>query len=279
MSPRIALFAAALLLARAAGAADRIDWIVTDFPPAHIVSGDDAHAGIIDLEIRYLSEQMPDFTHATRQTSNIRAWTLMKDHDGICVAGALDLPERRQFALYSRHIAMAILAPQLLIRRDQAARFEPFRNAAGEIDLNALAADTSLRAARTIDRPLGPPIEQFTGTAGATQLANLPTSSQAVTMLEKERVDYAFGYANEITYYRSTHPTSAEMMPLRIAGQPRILYTRVACSAGPIGRRAVARIDEVLDRAGTPPPYFAATGRWYDPDDFRELSTQASWTR
>jgi len=69
------------------------------------------------------------------------------------------------------------------------------------------------------------------------------------------------------------------MTAIPIAGQPRILYTRVACSDGPIGRRAIARIDELLGQAGTPPPYFAATGRWYDPQDFRELSSQATWPR
>jgi len=53
---------------------------------------------------------------------------------------ALMLPERRQFALYSRLPAMAILGPQMLTRRDLTERFSRFRNAAGEIDVVQLAA-------------------------------------------------------------------------------------------------------------------------------------------
>ena len=279
MSAKPALVAFMLLLERGAHAADHIDWIITDFPPGHIVAGASAGTGIVDLAIQYLSSQMTDFTHSRRQAPNIRAWVLVKEHDGICVADALDLPERRQFALYSQHAALAVLAPQLLIRRDQAARFDGFRNAAGEIDLRALGTDMSLRAARTNDRPLGPEIDRFTGSPGQAQLAGLPSSGQAVAMLDKGHIDYAFGYANELTYYRSTHPDSAEMTAIPVAGQPRVFYPRVACSDGPVGRRAIARVDEILGRAGTPPPYFEATGRWYDPDDFRELVAKAEWPR
>ena len=279
MSAKSALPAVLALLAGAAAAADHIEWIVTDFPPGHIVSGALAGTGIVDLEIRYLSGQMTDFTHSTRPTPNIRAWALIKERDGLCIADAIDLPERRRFALYSRRPALAVLAPQLLVRQDRVTRFDRFRNAAGEIDIRALAADGSLRAARTGDRPLGTAIEQFTSGADQARLASLPTSGQAVAMLDKGHVDYAFGYANELTYYRSTHPASAEMTAIPIAGQPRVFYTRVACSDGPVGRRAIAEIDGVLDKAGFPPPYFEATGRWYDPGDFRELSAKAEWLK
>ena len=279
MIPKAVLTTLLGLFALGAEAGEHIDWIATDFPPAHIVSGDLAGTGILDIETRYLTGNMPDFTHAVRHTSNIRGWALLKERDGVCVAGAIDLPERRQFALYSRRPAMAILGPQVLVRRDQLERFAPFRNAAGEIDLDALAADGSLHAARTGDRPLGDGIEHVTSGAGQARIASLATSGQAVTMLDKARVDYAFGYANELAYYRLVHPGSAEMTAIRIAGQPRILFTKVACSDGPVGRHAIARIDELLGLAGTPPPYFEATGRWYDPDDFRELSAPASWPK
>jgi len=34
-----------------------------------------------------------------------------------------------------------------------------------------------------------------------------------------------------------------------------------------------------LSQMNLPPPYFAAAGRWYDPEDFRELSAHAIWSR
>jgi uncharacterized protein (TIGR02285 family) len=270
------LLLALALWARGA-AAERVSWIVSDFPPGHVISGERAGTGMIDIEISYFADHLPEFIHETKEISNIRAWSLLKEKDGICLASALDLPQRRQIAVYSRLPGMAILAPEVLTRREEEARFAPYRNAAGEIDLGKLATDSSLRAARTIDRPLGAPIEQFTSNPGQSQLTTLPTSSQAVMMLDKNHVDYTFGYANEITYYRSIHPDSAEMMAIPIAGQPRVLYTYVVCSDGPIGRRVIARIDELLAQAGTPPPYFEAAGRWYDPADFRELAARAVW--
>lgn len=279
MNPKFVFPLALALLARAAAAAEHIEWIVTDFPPAHVVSGPAAGTGLLDLEIRYLSEQMKDFSHSTRLVANVRAWALLREKDGVCIAGAIDLPERHQFAAFSKRPAMAIFTPELLIRGDDVERFGQFRNLAGEIDLQALAADSSLRAARTYDRPLGKQIEQFSSGAGQSQLANLQTSGQAVAMLDKGHVDYAFGYGNEIPYYRSIHADAVEMKAIPIAGQPRTQLTKVACSDGPIGRRAVARVDEVLGRAGTPPPYFEATGRWYEPDAFRELSAKAEWPK
>jgi len=272
------LLLAALVLGHGA-AAERLTWIINDFPPGHVISGERAGTGIFDIEIKYFVAHLPDFTHAIRVTANIRAWTLLKEQDGICIAGAVDTPERRQFALFNQLPALAVLAPRVLTRRDEASRFDRFRTEAGEIDLARLAADPSLRAARTVDRPLGQAIDQFSSTVGSHQLTNLPTSKLALMMLDKGHVDYAFGYVTELTYYHATHPGSAEMVAFPIAGQPHILYTRIACSDGPIGRRAIEGIDRLLGRVGLPPPYFAATARWYDPEDFRQLSSQAIWTR
>jgi uncharacterized protein (TIGR02285 family) len=274
---RKAAFILLLLLPFAhAAATDQVIWIATDYPPAHIIEGELASQGFVDIITRYLSEHLTGFSHVVRLTPNRRAWALAAEQDGVCIPGAIDIPERHEHTVYSR-VAMATFGPELLVRRDELDRFSPFRDAAGEIDLDRLAADPTLHAARTTDRPLGAIIDQFSLLHGEPQLAGLPNAHLPLTMLEKGRVDYVFGYATEIFYNRIVHPDGVDMAALQIAGQPRILYTYVACSNGPIGRRVIAQIDRLLGSGGAPPPYFEATRRWYSPEDFRELAALARW--
>ena len=266
------VLAFAVLTAGPARAADKIRWTSSDFPPAFIVHGEHAGTGIFDIETRYLTGRLGEFAHVMLNVANSRAWAMLPDQDGICIAGALETPERRRIAAFSR-VTLAVLPPGLLIRKSEAGRFARFRNEAGEIDLALLAADGSLRAAHTAARPMGTAIERF---IERQKLTSLPASHQALEMLANGRLDYSFGYANEASYYRATHPDAPELTPLRVAGQPPIIYTHIACSNRPIGRRVIARIDEILGPHGES-PYFQETGRWYDADDFRDLSAMAKW--
>ena len=263
----------ALFFLTPAVAGDRVIWPIDDFPPAYIVSGEFAGTGIGDQEIRYLTERLGEFANETLQVSNSRAWAMLAEQDGVCIAGAYETPERRKIAAYSR-VALTILGPQILIRSDEAERFQKFQNAAGEIDLDRLGAASELRAARPAGRPLGNTMEEF---ARAHAIPTLPVSHQALSMLDSGRLDYSLGYANELTYYRKTHPGSGRLTALKVAGLPRIIYLHVACSARAVGRRVVARVDEILGPHGAPPYFQSPARRWYDNKDFQDLASLARW--
>jgi uncharacterized protein (TIGR02285 family) len=263
----------ALLSAAPAMAQDRVTWPVTDFPPAYVLSGPLAGTGMADIEIQYLTDHLSDFSHVTMVTAHSRSWAMLAEQDGICIAGAIKTSERTKFAVFSR-VAFAIFGPQILINSQDTGRFARFLNAAGEVDLALLAADHSLRAARNASRPLGKALDDF---AKANNVRALTISYQALAMLDSGRLDYALGYANEITYFRQTHPGAGNLTALKIAGMPRILYTQVACSDRPLGRRIVARIDEILGPHGEPPYFQIASRRWYDTQDFEELTSMARW--
>ena len=265
-----------LLAATMSFAKDNVTWLIQDFPPSFIIDGPWAGEGILDLELRYLIERMPDFNHVITVATVPRSWNQIAHGDANCLAAALKTDTRMNKAVWSRAVAVGLM-PGLIIKSDQAPRFAAVRDASGAVDLNKLAARDDLHGAYQNGRSYGPTIDGYIQRNDRMQGVQNPR--QTFQMLGSGRIDYTFDFPFEGPYYRVETSVDVPTTTLPIIGEQRYVFAYVACSDGPVGRKVVGEVDEILGTATVQLPYFRRGARWYDPQDFAELMQVTDWPR
>jgi len=93
--------------------------------------------------------------------------------------------------------------------------------------------------------------------------------------LQKGRVDFIFVWPEQLTFFkRSTHSDLATVS-YRIAGSSDAQPYYVACSKGPVGAKAIRRIDAILAEPAAWHEFVAPLKSWFPPVDF-DRADQAS---
>lgn len=266
----IAIPAILLLLAARPSAAepDQILWILPEFPPVFISEKPLFGQGYGDGELRYLIEHLPQFHHVVMFGTAPRLWHEMENRDGVCAVSMARLPEREKFAVFSARHTYG-LSNQVIVRADRLVKFEPYLDKAGRIDLTRLAADEHLQGAYSDGTTYGPAIDAFIkDPERKTPLELTAHIRTPIGLLDKERLDFVFGFHMEAAYYRRTHPQSAEFITLATVPDGGREDSYIACSKGPIGRQAVAAIDALLASDEALLDYVENLRGWYSSDEF-----------
>jgi uncharacterized protein (TIGR02285 family) len=275
--PTIISLIAVLLAATPAISKDRITWGISDFPPSFIVSGPWAGKGTADETLHFLTERLEDYEHSVEVLSVPRMWNLIARGDGFCAPAAFKTEERSKLAVFSR-ATLINFTPTLLVRKAGIDKFARYRDAAGGVDLNRVITDGVLTGAYQTGRSYGSHLDRVIATAADNhRLTALQDTRQALEMVIKSHADFTFGFPHEITYLAVERNIDPGLVQLPVAGQPRYTFGHVACSNGPVGRKVVARVNEILGHQTWQLPYIRAGGRWYDPDDMAELLSVTEW--
>ncbi len=262
-----ALLCALLAGAVSARAADRVTWLVTDFPPVFILHGAQRGTGVGDRTMAWFQQRLPDFEHETQTVPLQQVWQALGQADGRCYAAAVKSPGREAAALFSAQVYWSPTA-RIQIRKADRARFEPYLAGGRAIDLDRLLAgpltggvvrgraDVSRAAARFADKP---------AVVAADDAATL------FRRLNAGDLDWILSYPWESWYLASTLGLAAPTEALPVAGEPKYLAAHFACSNQPLGRRIIAAIDRVIAEAGRPPPYFEFARTWTDPQTVADI--------
>jgi len=264
-----------LCLSGIAAAKDHVTWGVNDFPPAFIVSGPWAGKGVADETLHYLTDHLGEFDHSVEVLSVPRLWHLIGHGDGYCALASFKTDERRKVAVFSRATQINF-APRLLVKKSSREKFAPYFDASGAVDLPRLLAEGSLTGAYQAGRSYGGYLDQAIANS---RLIGLQDTRQALEMVMRSHADFTFGFPHEITFLAVERNIDPGLMQIPIAGQPRFTYGYVACSNGPIGRKVVARVNEILGRQTWQLPYMREGSRWYAPEDLAELMSVTEWPR
>ncbi len=89
-----------------------------------------------------------------------------------------------------------------------------------------------------------------------------------LSLLDKERVDFVFGYYMETAYYRRAHQSSTEFTALPTIPEQMRQDAYVACSDGPRGRKVIAAVDALLASDAAMMAYVENLRGWYSPAEF-----------
>lgn len=266
-----------LLLASRGNAAstDDVTWILPEFPPIFITEKELQGQGFGDGELRYLIQHLPQFHHLVSSGTAPRLWHEIEHRDGICTLSVAKLPEREKLAVFSAR-AVYGATNEVVVRTDKLARFAPLLDANGHIDLSRLAADGHLLGGYSDGITYGPPIDALIRDPQRKTPLELTAHMRVpMSLLDKERVDFVFGYYMEITYYRRIHQPSAEFTALPTTPESTRQDAYIACSNGPRGRQVIAAIDALLASDEAMLDYVENLRGWYSPAEFELAQKQA----
>ncbi len=97
-----------------------------------------------------------------------------------------------------------------------------------------------------------------------------PHLRMPLTLLDKGRVDFVFGYSMELTYYRQLGRLADHFTALPTTPEPARQDGYIACSNQPLGHRVIAAIDALLAPDESMLAYIEPLRDWYSPADFEQ---------
>ncbi len=253
-----------LLFPPMAALADQVTWMAGDTPPLYIVRGEDAGQGFSDRQLDFLIKHLPGFTHTIVRSNAKRTLFEMEHRDGVCSITLLRDSEREKVMEFSAR-PIVIPAFRLVALDSRRDAITPLLTTDGEIDLDALAASGTLNGAYVQSRLYPAPITQFLNIpAVKSRLEDLPDTSPMFNLLRTGRVDFVFLNGLEARYYAG----KADILSLPIKGVPRTMAMYPGCSERLLGRRVVARIDQLLADETNWAAFLAPLRDWMGEVDF-----------
>lgn len=257
----------------AANAAERpvIRWMLTNAAPKVIPDGSLKGTGYAEQQAAYLARRLPQFDHRFEIVSAARLWHEMQAGKGICSIDIAELPERENWALFSR---TATSAPgySLLVLRDRVGEFAPFRGTDGAIDLDQLAAGSQLTGLYAAGRHYTAQINAFIDSpARKTSLLSTSASTNIFEMIASRRGDFSFGTMAEMNYFNALNAAIASpskrrppLALLTIKGTGEPVHGHIACSREPVGRQMIEALDRLLGDPANWNDFLAPQRHWAD---------------
>ena len=251
-----------------ASARETITWMTVDLPPAEIFEGDLAGRGFADQQLNILFAALPQYDHQIVRGTIARSWHELESRDGVCFNWVTRNADHPHAALYSRR-AVANPSFRLMIKADHAGDFTPYADSAGEIDLERLARNGSLSGGYIASREYLAAVNGFIGSdERKTRLEKTMSTAQLVGLLHANRVDFVLSGPFEVAFYKETQHLPEDFVQFRIKGSPPYNEGYIACSAGPVGREVMSRLDGFLDKPEGWTAYVAPLRRWLDPAEY-----------
>jgi len=267
----LALAAMLTVGACAAETGNTIHWMISGAPPKMIPYGPLAGKGYGQQQVAWLTAQLPNYEQRLEIVTPARLWYEMRTGKGVCSLDIVDLPEREQWAVFSRH-QTSIPAYSVLVLKDRLPEFAPFLDADGRIDLDRLGATDRLFGLHVTGRYYMPRVNDFIDDpARKIRLDSMSASTRIFEMVANRRADFSFATGAEINYftYLSTvpgpggdSPPNLAMLPIKGGEEP--IHGHFACSRDPLGRRMVEAVDRLLDEESKWREFLAPEQRWLD---------------
>lgn len=258
-------------------AKERLLWLVRDLPPFTIFEGEGKGQGVVDQMLPLLIRQMPEYDHAIVRVNRARGIQMLQDASSFtCDPTLLWTAERAKYVHFSKP-TLGVISGGLVVRNQGAALLAPFLDGQ-QIDLKGLLNATQLKlgivAERSYSTQIDDILQQLPDSALSRHYGNDATAS-LLQMQRLGRLPWVLGYWPEVRYLIQQQGGALDEYQFHpIQGVNRYQFLHVGCSDSPLGREAVAHIDQLLPtlRSGTLPALYA---RWLDPElqaDYLEQS-------
>ena len=253
------------LAASAAGAA-QITWLALDQPPGAILDGPAAGQGAIEGEGRVLARGLPFFDWRFQVARPLRILHEIEYRDGVCGFGFVKTPKREQAMLFNAR-PMPVPGYGIIVREGRLGDFKPLLDKTGSIDLGLLR-EGALTGGFVTGRAYPKDLKDFLDYPRwrAAPVSEADTSS-LFRQLAAGRVDFLLALRDETAFFAETIG-GARLASLPIAGADPFAMAHIACSAGPVGQKAMAAIDAWLADDRHWAEFAAPWQRWLSPEDY-----------
>ena len=265
------------LLLQPVTAKERIFWLVRDLPPFTVFDGPEKGQGVIDHLLPLLIGQMPEYDHSIVRVNRARGIQMLQDRNSFtCDPTLLWTPQRAEYVRFSMP-SLGVLSGGLVLRKENQALVAPYLDG-HQVDLRGLLSNDSLKLGIVAERSYGTRIDailrQLPGSALSRHYGNDATAN-LLQMQQLGRLRMVLGYWPEVRYLiQQQGGALADYQFHPVQGVERYQFLHVGCSDSPLGRAAIAHIDQLLPalRRDVLPALYA---RWLDPalqEDYLEDS-------
>lgn len=255
------------LLLQALAQASDVAWFAVSEAPAVIAEGPLAGLGAHEIEVQILARALPQFGWRLAVVRPLRALHEIQHRDGGCSFGFARLPEREGTMLFNAR-PMVVPGYGVILREDRLPDFQRFLDGGGALDLARLRG-APLQGAYVAGRPHFGVVKEFieAGLDRPHLIASADTAG-LFRQLASGRIDFLFGLRDETNYFAESVVAGAHLVALRIAGTEQWGRSYLGCSTGPVGRRAMAVLDDWLADDRHWAEFIEPWKRWLSPEDY-----------
>ena len=221
--------------------------------------------GMTGRLVDFLRPRWPEVQHEILIANAKRGWQMIEAGQLVCRANTVRTPEREKLAYFTN---MQLTPPvQLIVRRDRVALLP--RNAAGEVVLPRLLADSRLRGALVDGRSYGTAVDQQLADVAQHKQVTLYSpkdfGGRLLQMLTLDRADYAIDFDMALVMLDSPQALQAlQSLPIQGASEP--VMGAVACPRTPWGLAAIRGIDRILGSPAGAAMLRDSLQRWLTPE-------------
>lgn len=237
----------------------KITWLASDHSPQ--LSGTDA-SGVTGRVIEYLGKQWPGVQHEIVFANAKRSWQMIENGEPVCRANMVRTPDREKSAYFIN--TQLTPPPQLIVRRDKLQRLP--RNAAGEVLLPKLLADTAMRGALIDGRSYGPVLDDMLAARpvdnSVSRYSPKDFGARLLQMLSLDRADYTVEL--DMALVMANNPPDLISVPIQ--GASDLVMAGVACARTPWGLAAIRGIDKAYGRPEGAAILRQGLMRWLTPE-------------
>jgi len=265
------------LLLQPVSAKERIFWLVRDLPPFTIFAGPEKGQGVMDQLLPLLIGRMPEYDHSIVRVNRARGIQMLQDRNSFtCDPTLLWTPERAKYVRFSMP-SLGVLSGGLVLRKENQALVAPYLDGQ-QVDLRGLLSNDSLKLGIVAERSYGTRIDAILRQlpdSGLSRHYGNDATANLLQMQQLGRLRMVLGYWPEVRYLiQQQGGLLADYQFHPVQGVERYQFLHVGCSDSPLGRDAIAHIDQLLPalRRDVLPALYA---HWLDPglqEDYLEDS-------
>lgn len=231
-----------------AHAEDTLIWLLRDLPPLTIFEGPGKGQGALDQLLPILIEHLPEYRHHVQHVNRARGMQMLREPTFTCDPSLLWTPERAKYIVFSSQ-AFVVASNGIAIRHSQLDAMKPYI-IEGQFDLQAFLDAHKTRVGAIAERSYGPVIDERLKHADPHTLALHYGNDALGSLLQMQRLgrlEAVLGYWPEIRYHAQQQGIATNDLSFYpIKGTAPYQHTHIACSDTPLGRQAIARINQVL---------------------------------
>lgn len=249
--------------------AETIFWQINHAPPATIIEGQYKGEGFVDLILKQLITELPQYEHKIIVSSMARSIFDLKEKKHICLPALFPTNKRKQFMHFSK---ASVAHPSHRIVFNNKVKFLQ----KDELSLIELLENNTYVLGLDKARSFGDQIDKII--TNKTYIRNVylfssESPNRLLYMLNMGRIDYTITYPFQVSYYKKQNNLdSDEFNIFKISGAKQYVIGSVACPKTIWGKKIIDDINIVLEKLKPSNGYHQALGKWWETeahsDDF-----------
>ncbi len=245
---------------------EQLTWFHPSFPPANFVDGLMEGLGHNDQAEKFIAKKLSHYQHHYITASYQRIMHSLKYGEG-CSIGIYKSKDREDKLSYS--IPYLLTFPNgLIIKEKQFSLFKKYLNNDKTISIKKLLDDESLLGGiadgRKYQGAIDLELNDHKNKDNIIIRSNTDVFFGLLQMLDKGRIDYLFGFPEELAYHTSLGVLEHKTLFIPISEMPKFLTSYIVCSKTPWGKAVIKDINEVLMAYRDTPLFLRFYEFWLD---------------